>query len=154
MFRISRRQVKHVDSRKGRVTATSRDTNGVLWLPDREASDPPPNLQFNARCTSAGGLMQVGGPARAIGLACVSRGEPIFSFVIRCLKGFQSKAMRSIKDSDPDLAVFLKLRMQEIFLRLKSQGWSDADIGVALDELIVRFERNREPEDMRLRLAM
>jgi hypothetical protein len=144
-------QVKAMLSRKGRVTAASRDTHAVLWLLEDEASDPPPNLQFYTR-RLGGCLMQVGGPARARARLLFRVASPFLSAAV--FRGFQSRAMRSIKDSDPDLAVFLRLRMQEIFLRLKSQGWTDADIGVALDELVVRFERNGEPEDMRFRLAM
>ena len=86
------------------------------------------------------------------GLAGVLRGEPFFVF--RQRQSFESEAMRSIVDSDPDLAVFLRLRLQEIFRRLQSQGWDDGDIGLVLDELVSRYDRQSEPGDMRLRLTM
>lgn len=62
--------------------------------------------------------------------------------------------MHSIIDSDPDLAVFLRLRLQEIFLRLRQQGWDDGDIGLVLDEMVSRYDRQSEPDDIRLRLTM
>ena len=62
--------------------------------------------------------------------------------------------MRSIIDSDPDVAVFLELRMEEIFRRMRAQGWDDRDIGVVLDEMIDRYRRGTDPDEIRQRIAM